>query len=186
MVEISLSTGKIREMELADLPALVAMSEEEEVRDFYFVTLPDDLEKFWEKRLSGQLEYHSDDKMFRDQYFLPVDLGLSVAGMVGLNIEPFSISPLTFPKRYYCRLSFLMGKKYHGNGLAEEAVRAVINYAFEDLDVGEIAAVCLVENSASRKLLERIGLKQGGEFLSSEEHALDRRVIHYNLVYNNF
>ncbi|MBC5825077.1 MAG: GNAT family N-acetyltransferase [Candidatus Eremiobacteraeota bacterium] len=46
-----------------------------------------------------------------------------------------------------------------GRGVATEAARELLRYGFEDLELGEIAAVTKPENRGSRHVLEKIGMR---------------------------
>jgi len=56
-------------------------------------------------------------------------------------------------------LVYLLAKLYWRTGLATEAARACLRYAFEELGLETIVAVTKPENSASRRVLEKIGMK---------------------------
>ena len=74
----------------------------------------------------------------------------------------------------YCGLQFLNGtgevEIYYGfskdawdNGFATEAARAVLRYGFEKVKLDHIAGVTQPENTASQKVLEKIGLEKQPE-----------------------
>lgn len=67
-------------------------------------------------------------------------------------------------------LGYLFAKKYWGRGLATEAARAATQYGFEKFGFPEIIALTDLENSASRKVLEKIGfVRRGVETFGGEE-----------------
>lgn len=49
-----------------------------------------------------------------------------------------------------------------GQGLAVEAARRMARFAFEDLDAPELLAVCDPANTASAKVMQRLGMQQAG------------------------
>ena len=59
-------------------------------------------------------------------------------------------------------LGFWLGAPYWGRGYAPEAVRALIDYAFEDLEVEALQAGARVTNPASRHVLEKCGFQWTG------------------------
>jgi RimJ/RimL family protein N-acetyltransferase len=70
----------------------------------------------------------------------------------------------------WCGLSYLentkdveigygMAKSYWGKGLTSEAAAAVIKAGFEDLGLDHIVAVAWPENLASRRVMDRLGMK---------------------------
>ncbi len=52
---------------------------------------------------------------------------------------------------------------YEGRGYAQEAIRALTNYAFSVLAVDTVQAKCFKENARSRKMLEGAGMRFCGE-----------------------
>jgi RimJ/RimL family protein N-acetyltransferase len=59
------------------------------------------------------------------------------------------------PRPDGAELGFWLGAPYWGAGFATEAVRAVIDHAFGDLDHETLAAGARVSNPASRRVLEK-------------------------------
>lgn len=59
-------------------------------------------------------------------------------------------------------LGYWIGEKYARQGYMREAIRAVVHYAFTELDLSRIEAACLPENAASRGVLEGAGFKYEG------------------------
>lgn len=59
-------------------------------------------------------------------------------------------------------LGFLVKRDYRGRGYATEAARAVVDYGFEQLGLARILAGCDPENEASRRVLEKIGMRTVG------------------------
>ena len=56
-------------------------------------------------------------------------------------------------------LGFRFFKIYWGNGFATEAAKACLNYGFSELKLPIIIGRALIENAASIKVLEKIGMK---------------------------
>ena len=54
-------------------------------------------------------------------------------------------------------LGFALGRDSQGQGLAAEAALEVLRLGFEELGLHRICAVCIEENTASARLLERLG-----------------------------
>jgi ribosomal-protein-alanine N-acetyltransferase len=59
-------------------------------------------------------------------------------------------------------IGYVLARHAWGRGLATEAVRAVIRYGFEQLELHKITAHCHVQNIASRRVLERVGMQIEG------------------------
>jgi RimJ/RimL family protein N-acetyltransferase len=59
-------------------------------------------------------------------------------------------------------LGYWIGVPYWGSGYATEAARALIDFAFTDLDCTELLAGARVSNPASRRVLEKCGFQWTG------------------------
>ena len=59
-------------------------------------------------------------------------------------------------------LGYWTGQPYARQGYMREAIKALVHYAFTQLDLSRIEAACLPENTASRGLLETSGFKYEG------------------------
>jgi ribosomal-protein-alanine N-acetyltransferase len=68
---------------------------------------------------------------------------------------------------YWCAMEFW------GRGYATEAVRAVVDYAFDTLGVNKVHAACHGDNPASRRVLEKAGLTFEGQ-LRRHSYRVDR------------
>ncbi len=60
-------------------------------------------------------------------------------------------------------IGYTFGRQFQGQGLASEAVTAIIDYAFTELGLHRIAAITDVRNSGSINLLERLGFRREGQ-----------------------
>lgn len=67
-------------------------------------------------------------------------------------------------------LGWVFDPAHQGRGYATEAVREVVRYCFADLGVRRVTAECFLENRASWRLMERIGMRR-------ETHAV-RDALH--------
>jgi len=59
-------------------------------------------------------------------------------------------------------MGYWVGASHARQGYMREAIRAVVHYAFTELDLSRIEAACLPENAASRGVLEKSGFKYEG------------------------
>jgi len=59
-------------------------------------------------------------------------------------------------------LGFWIGTDYWSQGYATEAGRAVIRFAFEQLNLNRVHAHHMVRNPASGRVLEKLGMKREG------------------------
>jgi RimJ/RimL family protein N-acetyltransferase len=63
-------------------------------------------------------------------------------------------------------LFYLLKASYWGKGLATEAARAVLDYAFTELGLDRVDGGAALENVASKRVMEKIGMRYVG--LNSE------------------
>ncbi len=64
-------------------------------------------------------------------------------------------------------IGFTLAQPYQGQGYATEAIRRLLAYLFDDLDLHRVVAICLAENLASARLLERVGMRREGHFIDN-------------------
>lgn len=74
-------------------------------------------------------------------------------------------------------LTYELGYVFHpdhwGRGYASEAVRALLDAAFEGWGVRRVVARCNPANTASWRLLERVGFRREGHFRAAASFATD-------------
>lgn len=55
-------------------------------------------------------------------------------------------------------IGYVLNPDYHGRGLMTEAVTRILQFGFSELQLHRIEARYMVENTASRRLMERVGM----------------------------
>jgi aminoglycoside 6'-N-acetyltransferase len=65
------------------------------------------------------------------------------------------------------QLGITLARPYQGRGFATEAVSAVLDYAFINLDLHRVMATVDAENTRSAALMERVGMRREGHFLKN-------------------
>lgn len=63
---------------------------------------------------------------------------------------------------YNAELGYDLARPYWGQGMMSEAVRAMIQFGFEHMSLNRIEAEVMPENSASIRLLHKLGFQQEG------------------------
>lgn len=74
----------------------------------------------------------------------------ALVGSMDLSLEPDRVTGA---------LGYWIGEAYWGQGYATEAARAVIDFAFEGLDLKAVTANALPDNARSIRVLEKAGLR---------------------------
>jgi RimJ/RimL family protein N-acetyltransferase len=62
------------------------------------------------------------------------------------------------PETDEVEVAYLLGKAFWGQGLATEAARASLQFAFQDVGMGTIVGIVHPDNVASQRVLEKLGL----------------------------
>jgi RimJ/RimL family protein N-acetyltransferase len=88
----------------------------------------------------------------RDQRFIGW-CGLDHGGRSTSDWDPARAHPVLF---------YLLHPDYRGQGLATEAAAALLGYAFGELGLAQVDGGAAFENSASRRVMEKIGMRYLG------------------------
>jgi ribosomal-protein-alanine N-acetyltransferase len=70
-------------------------------------------------------------------------------------------------------VAYALSRKYWGQGLMTEAVRTVIAFGFCTMQLNRVQAICEVENVASARVMEKVGMTFEGklrEYMFFKEH----------------
>lgn len=59
-------------------------------------------------------------------------------------------------------IGFVLSKPYWNRGLMSEALARVLQYSFESIGLNRIEGLCLVDNLAAKRVMEKVGMKQEG------------------------
>lgn len=63
-------------------------------------------------------------------------------------------------KGVQAEVGWCLGAGHQGHGYATEAVAALIEICFEDLSLRRVTAMCFADNTASWRLMERLGMRR--------------------------
>jgi RimJ/RimL family protein N-acetyltransferase len=116
---------------------------------------------------------------------LLIELGGVVIGDLMLSIEDAwaQAEVADQAKGVQAELGWCLDPEYGGHGYASEAVRALIRVCFEDLGLRRVIANCFADNTASWRLMERLGMRRethtireslhrSGEWMDGMSYAL--------------
>ncbi|MBC7866302.1 MAG: GNAT family N-acetyltransferase [Gloeobacteraceae cyanobacterium ES-bin-316] len=79
-----------------------------------------------------------------------IDIEGKAAGGIGLH-------PLSDVECKNAEMGYWLAEPYWGNGIVTKAVKQMINYGFETFDINRIFARPFGHNTASQKVLEKVG-----------------------------
>lgn len=71
-------------------------------------------------------------------------------------------------------LGWVLDPRHHGHGLGTEFAAALLRIAIEGLEVRRVEAACFSDNHASRRIMEKIGLRCEGVFYEESLHRSGR------------
>lgn len=84
-------------------------------------------------------------------YAITLKENSTLIGMLGLH-----------PMNLKLELGYALARPYWGKGYMTEVLRIVIGWAFTQLDIFRVQAICDVENIASARVMERAGMIREG------------------------
>jgi RimJ/RimL family protein N-acetyltransferase len=111
-------------------------------------------------------------------------------GFVGLNHPPFGIPNFQPRGMPIVEIGWRLSSHHWGKGYATEAAKAVLRYAFTELNLSEIISFTVTANTKSRRVMEKIGLHHSvaDDFDHSklDENSPLRRHVLYRLTRDNY
>ncbi|WP_078551970.1 GNAT family N-acetyltransferase [Bacillus alkalicellulosilyticus] len=125
------------------------------------------------------LDYTSDSdvmKFIPEGVFTEKNVKNFINSNMGENAEKFPvirkednvlIGHMVFYKWYgegTYEIGWVFNSKYHNHGFATEAARAILKYSFETMKVHRIIATCQPQNTASYRVMEKIGMRREAHF----------------------
>ena len=101
-----------------------------------------------------------------------VELGGRIIGDLMIRVEdPWSQAEVREQAaRKQVEIGYCLDPQYSGKGYATEAVKELLRYSFEDLDVHRVVASCFADNETSWRLMERLGMRRELHALSDSLH----------------
>ena len=83
---------------------------------------------------------------------------------------------------------YIIARKYWKNGYATEATLAVMKYLFEECDVQTIYSEFMEDNIASRRVMQKCGMRQEGRLRNRCEDRNGKRqdLLSYSITRNEF
>ena len=103
-----------------------------------------------------------------------------LAGLAGLQVMRDPVPKLTPP---VVEIGWRLRMASQGRGLATEAARAIVEYAFGPLALREVSAITAIPNVASRRVMEKLGMTHRPELdfdhpRVPEGHAYRRTTVY--------
>jgi ribosomal-protein-alanine N-acetyltransferase len=142
----------LRAFSLADVPQLVALAGNYEVAK-NTLNIP---HPYSEEDARRWVQFTQENYQQQTGYAFAMELlsnGEFIGG-IGLNIE----------RRFdRAEAGYWLGQPYWGQGLASEALAAVLHFGFDELELNKIYATHIAENPASGRVMLKNGMVKEGE-----------------------
>lgn len=163
----------LRPLEESDAHDLYPIISDPDVTDNLLIPYP-----FPEEHMIRWIRSRREALVAKERYMLAVVLKetgrvMGVCGLVGVSW-----------KHINAELIYWIGKQYWGKGYMPEAARELVRFGFEDLNFERIAVGCFTRNTASARVIEKLGFKyegcarheflKEGEFLDAYHYAILR------------
>jgi len=152
-----------KEMEMENIITerlLIRRFETEDWKDIYEYLSDEEVVKFepYDVMTEEQVKTETEKRVGHESFYaVCLKENLKMIGNIYLDKEDFN----TY------ELGYVFNRKFQGQGYATEGVKAVLLYAFNELDARRITAMCNPKNEASWKLLERLKLRREGHLLQN-------------------
>jgi RimJ/RimL family protein N-acetyltransferase len=153
----------LREFEESDWRAVLAYQ-----RDPHYL-------RFTPWRTRTDADVHSFIRMFlnwrqempRQKFQLAIILSEQgcLIGNAGIRISPSA--------SWEAEIGYELDHRYWGHGYATEAAQALLSFGFQDLRLHRVFAHCIAENTASARVMQRLGMQFDG-CLRENEWMKDR------------
>lgn len=137
-----------RRLTMGDLDALAALYADPEVRRYF----PDGIQTYEQTR--EELEWIIN--VYYGQY--GYGLWATIFKETGAFIGRCGLLPVEIGGRTEVEVAYLLDRRYWGRGLATEAARAIVDYAFATLRVERLISMFEPENRASRSVAAKVGM----------------------------
>lgn len=167
----------LRPLEESDAFSMVALNQRN--REFFEPYLIDRSEEFYTVDYQVASIRSGIDLMERDQKY---SFGV-FHGETGQLVGVVSLTEIVRGPIQSCWLGYYLDQAQNGHGYTTEAVRLVVEYAFQVLGLHRVEAGVMPHNIGSRKVLEKAGFEKEG--LSKKNVLINRKWedhLHFAIV----
>ncbi len=143
-----------RNWTINDFEELVKLNSDPEVMEYF----PSILSENETKDFLNRLIKHYDDNGYTYYATEVLETG-ELIGFIGLAYQTYKteFSPAT-------DIGWRLKKSAWGKGYATEGAKRCLKYAFNELKINKIFAICTIGNSKSENVMNKIGMTKKGEF----------------------
>lgn len=175
----------LRTWKNSDLPLMAAISSDPRVMEYFPYT--QDLAAT--QSLVDHINKHHETFGY-SLYAVEIKSTHEFIGFVGLNHPSFDIPDFTPVGMPIVEIGWRIAYKHWGHGYATEAAKAVLDYAFNKLELDEVVSFTVIDNKKSRRVMEKIGLHHSEldtfDHPRIEQGSPLRRHVLYRLTRNTY
>jgi len=139
----------LRHLTMDDLDELFALYQDPEIRRYF----PDGVRNYEDTK--EELEWH----MNGIPDYPHLGLWATIHKETGKFIGRCGLLPWEIDGKLEVEVAYLLDKNFWHQGLATEAAKGILEYAFSCLNLTRIICLMDPDNTASQKVAERIGMK---------------------------
>jgi len=147
----------LREYTPDDVPAVLAYRRTPEYLHYYPWT--DRTEAGVRKFLQMFFDWRDEEPRRKFQFAITISESWQLIGSVGVRRKPGN--------EWEADIGYELAAEHWGKGYATEAAHAMVDFGFRELKVHRVSAGCVAENTASVRVLERLGLRLEGQLRES-------------------
>lgn len=130
----------------------------DDAEDMYLYASDEEVTRYviWDTHssLSDTIEFIN---TFLSQYHLPWGIELKENGkFIG------TVHFVWWQPEHSAEIGYVLSREYWGKGLITEAARAIITFGFESMNLVRIQARCFLENKASERVMQKLGMSFEG------------------------
>ena len=162
--ELSTDRLKLRRIEVDDIPLLVKYANSKKVSD-YILNMPYPYQEF---DAVCRISYVQQGFKANTRYVFAIVLK-ATAGFIG------EISLHLDNQKNMAQLAYWIGEPLWNNGFVTEAIKAILKFGFERLNLDLIYATCEEDNIASIRVLQKNGMSKTGIGGSVHQHTITRQ-----------
>jgi RimJ/RimL family protein N-acetyltransferase len=137
---------KLRPLTLSDSKDIAKAANNKEIYD-KTLTIP------YPYRLADAKSWLRSLKGADDKAVFGIELDGQIVGVVSLN---------GIKEKHMAEIGYWLAEEHWGKGIISEAVEALVEYGFDELDLVRIYGKAFLFNPASGKVMEKCGFKKGG------------------------
>ena len=149
MIHIATERLMIRDPRPADLDGWHRLMSDPDAMYYLPDLMTRSLEESRENLEAAIAQAHSPN---RTKYFFAIGKKDAYIGSIGYTVTQ------TTPLGKLVGMGYFILPEYHRQGIATEALRGVLRFAFEENDVFRVETGCITENRASERVMQKCGM----------------------------